>query len=206
MKPFEVKTWALNVVERVRAYQPTEDSRVECKATWPDVKNIARQLAGHANAAKGEPILWIIGVDEKGATVAGAEHNELHNWHPQLVKEFDGAAPCLLIDINVDLENETVVALLFETSSAPYVVKVPNTDRLEIPWREGTRTRSANRTEVVRMLSLLKVEGTVLPIKEFVNETSKAQYLAIEKAYTLGIPSHDRTAKVETWRYTMQVR
>lgn len=86
MKPLEVKSWALTVVERVRSFQPTEDSRVECKASWLDVKNIARQLAGHANAAKGEPILWLIGVDEKGATVPGAEHKELNNWYPQLVK------------------------------------------------------------------------------------------------------------------------
>lgn len=147
MKPLEVKSWALTVVERVISSQPSEDSRVECKASWLDVKNIARQLAGHANAAKGEPILWLIGVDEKGATITGAEHNALNDWYPQLTKEFDGIAPRLSTDLNIEVGDKTIVALLFETTDAPFMIKVPNSDRLEIPWREGTRTRSATRAE-----------------------------------------------------------
>ena len=95
MKPLEVKKWAQAIILRVQSHQPAEDSHVECKASWPDVNNIARQLAGHANAAKGEPVLWLIGVDEKGGTIPGAEHKELNNWYPQLVKEFDGVAPFL---------------------------------------------------------------------------------------------------------------
>jgi hypothetical protein len=135
-----------------------------------------------ANAAKGEPVLWLIGVDEKGATIPGAEHRELNNWYPQLVKEFDeGVAPALLVDLNVNSDGKTVVALLFETTSAPFVIKVPNTDRLEIPWREGTRTRSAKRAELIRLLSLLEAQRTVFPIREFANETARAQALAIER-------------------------
>jgi len=181
MKPLEVNAWAQSILQRVRSRQPTEDTRVECKASWLDVQHVARQLAGMANVAKGEPILWLIGVDEKGATIHGAEHRELNNWYPQLVKQFDGVAPILLIDLNVNVDDKTVVALLFETTNAPFVVKVPNTDRLEIPWREGTRTRSAKRAEVIRLLSLLHAQGTVLPIKEFADETPRAQALAIER-------------------------
>lgn len=83
--------------------------------------------------------------------------------------------------MNIDVDDKTIVALLFETTSAPFVIKVPNSDRLEIPWREGTRTRSATRAEVLRMLSLLQSQGTLLPIREFANETPRAQSLAIER-------------------------
>jgi hypothetical protein len=181
MKIPELKIWALEVLSRIKSHEPTEDSRVECKASWLDVKNISRQLAGHANAASGEPVLWLIGVDEKAGVVAGASHNELANWYPQLVREFDGVAPCLTADLNIVIEDKTIVALLFETSNAPFVVKVPNSDRLEIPWREGTRTRSAKRAEVLRMLSLLQTQGTLLPIREFAGESPRAQNLAIER-------------------------
>ncbi|HKB68673.1 MAG TPA: hypothetical protein VKC61_22620 [Pyrinomonadaceae bacterium] len=181
MKIPEIKSWALDIVGRIKSREPTEDSRVECKASWLDVKNVSRQLAGHANAASGEPVLWLIGVDEKGGVVAGASHNELANWYPQLVKEFDGVAPCLVADLNIAVEDKTIVALLFETTNAPFVVKVPNSDRLEIPWREGTRTRSAKRAEVLRILSLLQNQGTLIPVKEFASESPRAQNLAIER-------------------------
>src|SRR5262245_31322157 len=115
MKPLEVKNWAQTVIQRVQSHQPTEDARVEGKASWLDVKNVARQLAGHANAAKGEFVLWLIGVDEKGGTIPGADHRELNNWYPQLMKEFDDVAPGLSADVNIDVSDKTVVALLFET-------------------------------------------------------------------------------------------
>lgn len=181
MKPVEVNSWALSILQRVRSRHPSEDSCVECKASWPDVKNVARQLAGMANAAKGEPILWLIGVDEKGAAIPGAKHLELNNWYPQLVKEFDGLAPQLLVDLNINVDEKTVVALVFETTNVPFVIKVPNTDRLEVPWREGTRTRSATRAELTRLLSLLHAQHTTIPIKEFVNDSPRAQALVIER-------------------------
>src|SRR5690349_451352 len=108
MKPLEVKNWALRIIQRVQSRQPTEDTRVECKASWLDAKSVVRQLAGHANAAKGESVLWLIGVDEKGGTIPGAEHRELNNWYPQLVKEFDSVAPCLITDLNIDVDDKTV--------------------------------------------------------------------------------------------------
>jgi hypothetical protein len=120
----EIKSWAVEVIDRIKSQKPVEDSRVECKATWLDAKTIAHQFAGHANAAKGETILWLVGVDEKAGVITGVERNELANWYPQLVKEFDGVAPCLTADLNIDIDNKTVMALLFETSNAPFVVKM----------------------------------------------------------------------------------
>ena len=66
MKAIEIEYWALRILERVEKHQPIEDTWVELKAEWPvETAKTARQLAGHANAARGEPVLWLIGVDEK---------------------------------------------------------------------------------------------------------------------------------------------
>ena len=47
-----------------------------------------------------------------------------------------------------------VLALHFATDRAPYVVKCPSSGRseLEVPWRRGTRTRSARRHELLKLL------------------------------------------------------
>jgi len=53
-----------------------------------------------------------------------------------------------------------VVALLFETERAPFVVKNPSFGKtaggavsLEVPWREGTAVRSAHRSDLIQVLS-----------------------------------------------------
>jgi hypothetical protein len=112
MKGQEIKVWALDVIASVQSGKPSEDSKVELKASWLDVKQVARKLAAHANAAYGENILWLIGLDQKSGAVFGADHNELANWYPQLKKEFDGNnAPLLLADANINIGTETIVAL-----------------------------------------------------------------------------------------------
>jgi hypothetical protein len=113
--------------------------------------------------------------------VVGVDRTELANWYPQLVKSFDSIAPTLIIDLNLQIDNKTVVALLFETANAPFVIKVQNSDRLEIPWREGTRTRSATRAEVLRIFSVLQQKGTLSPIAALSGESARAQNLAIER-------------------------
>src|SRR5262249_17835092 len=168
VKSFQIESWALRVIERVEAKQPHEDSRVELKAEWPDYQKAARQIAGHANAARGEPILWLIGVD-KDRGVTGADYNELANWYPPVQSQFDALAP-RLVDVNVPWKGKTVVALLFETDRFPFVVKNPVNGQpgcgpvsLEVPWRENTATRSATRSDLIRLISPLRnsldVEG-----------------------------------------------
>src|SRR6266498_182530 len=73
----------LNLVERVLNGARIEDFRVECKGTWPSAAKAARQIAGHANAARGEPILWIIGLDEDNNRVTGAFYVELARRPPR---------------------------------------------------------------------------------------------------------------------------
>lgn len=159
MRAHEIEHWVLRIIEQVKSGQPNEDYRVELKAEWPDAKKAARRIAGHANAAHGEPILWIIGVDEEKGVV-GVNNEELANWSAQVRTEFDGLAPQILRDLNVPVKGRTVVALLFDTDRAPYLVKNPaygqaagGPVQLEVPWREGRSTRSASRSDLLRILS-----------------------------------------------------
>lgn len=157
MKPHEVEYWVLNIIERVNRKQPIEDSRVEMKREWIDPVKAARRIAGHANAARGAQILWLIGVDEEEGVI-GAEHNELSVWFQQVKQCFVDIFPSLF-DLNVPVDGKTVVALLFDTVRAPFMVKNPahghkggGPVEFEVPWREGTRIRSARRSDLMMIL------------------------------------------------------
>ncbi len=79
MKSSLIEVWALSIIERINSRKPIEDSRVELKSEWIEPQKSARQIAGHANTARGESILWLIGVDEdKG--VVDVQQEELANW------------------------------------------------------------------------------------------------------------------------------
>src|SRR5437016_570969 len=91
----QLEGWALNVLDRVVSGGRIEDSRVEAKRDWPEKVDAARKIAGHANAAGGNPILWLIGVDEKDHTVPGADYKELADWFPGVRSQFDDLAPPL---------------------------------------------------------------------------------------------------------------
>ena len=89
MKAHQIESWTLRVVERVEGHQPIEDSRIELKSIWPtDFSKAARRIAGHANAARGEPVLWLIGVDENTG-VHGANHEEFTDWYSRIKSQFD---------------------------------------------------------------------------------------------------------------------
>lgn len=161
MKQLQIEVWALRIVTQVEAGQRIEDTKVELKATWPNAVKAARRIAGHANAARGEPILWLVGVDQTAGAV-GAPREELANWYPQVKAQFDGLAP-RLTDLNVPVGDKTITALLFETDRAPFVVKNPAYNQpgggpvqYEVPWREGTSIRSARREDLVRLLAPLQ--------------------------------------------------
>jgi hypothetical protein len=81
-------------------------------------------LPGHANMAHGEPILWIIGVDEDSHQVTGASDVELADWWAQVVAALDqGIAPGLtplIVPVSAD---RSVVALYMTTERTPYVVR-----------------------------------------------------------------------------------
>ena len=117
MRVHEIESRVLDIVVRVRAGQPVEDQHVELKAQWIEPPKAARRIAAHANAARGAPILWLIGVDERTG-VTGASLVDLARWYLQVTSQFDGLAP-EVTSVNVPVGGQTVVALLFETERAP---------------------------------------------------------------------------------------
>src|SRR5262249_30446333 len=64
-----------------------------------------------------------------------------------------GIAPEMQWGQNVPIGDKAVVGMLFDSSRAPYVVKARVAAETEVPWREGTRTRSARRQDLIRLLA-----------------------------------------------------
>jgi hypothetical protein len=159
MNPRQIESWALSVIDCVKNGQPSEDFLVELKTEWPiDHNKAARRIAGHANSARGENILWLIGIDEKQKKIKGADTSiDLANWYPAIESQFSELAP-RVIPLNVPVDGVTIVALLFETDRAPFVVKNASggSVSLEVPWRENTSTRSARRADLIRLLAPLE--------------------------------------------------
>lgn len=158
MNSIQIESWALRIIDRVTSGQPNEDFLVELKREWIDQEKAARRIAGHANSAMGENILWLIGVDEQYGVV-GADLNDLASWYPAVESCFNELAP-RLIPLNISVAGKTIVALLFETDRAPFVIKNPafgqqggGSVKLEVPWRENTAIRSAHRSDLIRLLT-----------------------------------------------------
>lgn len=153
----EIELWALEILERVAHGDFHEDSLVELKRELPDPYKTARRIAGHCNAARGETVLWIIGVDEN-AGVTGRHPVDLANTLPSIWQHFESEPPesC---EVSIGFSDTACTALAFSALRVPYMVKNPSFGReaghvieSEIPWRDGTRIRTARRDEVLRLL------------------------------------------------------
>lgn len=132
----------------------------------------------------------MVGVDEKSQTVVGADTNELSSWYQKIESKFnEGIAPVLISNLNILVENKTVVALLFETDRAPFVINNPNGGSFThgVPLRVGTRTKCASHSDLIRLLSpiqrlpeveVLGCELVVEPSKPFSSRTLKVTYCA----------------------------
>ena len=152
----QIEAWALGAIENALAGRHTEDSGVELKSDWPkDHARAARQIAAHANAAHGEPILWIVGVDERARCLADPTVIEIADWWAQVRKCFCEVIP-ELTHVNVRISDKAVCALCFLTDRAPYVVRHAGGDdkSFDVPWREGNGTRSATRGELPLVMEL----------------------------------------------------
>src|SRR5437764_1136392 len=110
MHSHEIEAWALRAVERVLAGKPVEDYRVELKGSWIDGHKAARRIAAHANAASGESILWLIGIDEKNG-LTGIKPADFADWWAGVQSRFDGLPPSL-VELILDVNGKAVVALL----------------------------------------------------------------------------------------------
>lgn len=155
----ELEYRVLGILDTFSSTGRMEDTFVEYKAEWIEPAAAARILAGQANAARGEDVLWIIGVDEKGQQIPGASPEELSNWWAQVQSSLTGEPPRLVCNRCIHYQNVSIVALLFSSHEAPYLFKNPlfgNTKgekvEREVPWREGNRTRSATHEDLIRIL------------------------------------------------------
>ena len=146
----------LDIVDRVIAGQQIEDDTVELKARWPEPGHkLARQIAGHANASGGEPLLWLIGVNERARTLSDPGARETSNWWSGTRRWFDDVHPELVDTMVVPIAGgEHVIALTFLTDRAPYLVSTDTGGQVqrEVPWRVANETRSAHRREILRSL------------------------------------------------------
>ncbi len=159
MKRMDIERLAYNVLDRIPSHR-VEDSRIELKAELPkNAVKAARRIAAHANASRGEPVFWLIGVDEDTGVIGYlGRDGDLAEWWPQVRREFDSSAP-ELHDLIISYGEKSVLVLVFSTDGIPFVIKNPVRNEqgcgpveLEVPWREGTRVRSAKREELLRLL------------------------------------------------------
>ncbi|MFC4128964.1 hypothetical protein [Nocardia rhizosphaerae] len=171
MNKNRLEIWVNRIVDRVLDGGTREDDLVEIKGDWPGPEQ-AGQLAGMANSAGGQPILWIIGLSERRhELVAFEKDRDLNTWWPAMEKQFaHGVAPqieTLYVDIERgDQHIGSVCALLFETDRAPYMINLKDEDKdkntgwakAAVPWRSATGTRTATRAE---LLSLLQAKAVV---------------------------------------------
>ena len=154
----ELEMRVIELVDLVLAGRRVEDDLIECKSEWPDPQKraAARQLAGHANKARDEPILWIIGLDEKAHVLTNPGAVEVADWWASMSSRFDPPAPELEQHLVVPIgERQAVTALRFLTDRSPYVIMGGGQNgalEREVPIRDGARTRSARRDELLRLL------------------------------------------------------
>ncbi len=205
----QIEARVLHLVEQVLAGRRIEDNRVECKSTWPgDHRRAARQIGGLANAAGGDDVLWLVGLDEDGGRVVDPGATEVADWWQRVSRYFAEVAP-EVTTLSVPVPGGGVVSvLLFQTVRSPYVVTTNGAggvDR-EIPWRAGNATRSAHRSEILRsvvqeaeapQLDLVSAfvraevngaEGVGLQIGALILTISMAIY--VEAAEPVRLPEH----------------
>lgn len=154
MTPQQLEALVLAAIERVRGGGQIEDDRIEVKRELPEPSK-ARQLGGAANRGRGAPLIYIIGLDEKTGTVHPNGGTDVASWWSQMSARFDQLPPEMVRHLNIPVGlGESVTAIQFATDRAPYVVtsNVGGSPEREVPLRDGTRTRSATRSELLRML------------------------------------------------------
>lgn len=155
MQQQRIEAQVLDIVETVVDGKRVEDDRVELKRDWPiDFRGTARRIAGHANAAGGEPILWIIGLDDKAHQVREPTEVDPADWWSQVSACFSEAVvPDLTFFRRVVTPDGTAVfALSMDTTHTPYMVTTDGRGGVEreVPWRTSTAVRSARRSEILR--------------------------------------------------------
>jgi hypothetical protein len=211
LRRIQVEVRARQAVEAVLAGDRVEDDLVECKGDWPTERHV-RQLAAHANAAGGEPIIWLIGVDEKTHRVIKPRDMDPADWWAVMSKRFDEVFPELLhVTVHID-EAKTVTALAFTTDQSPYVITTGSDEgrvEREVPIRVATATRSARRHDLLRMLAPVVTVPQAFPIEASLRITQFSEQETVGPMLeatvflehlgdgTIMLPAHQMWARVE---------
>jgi hypothetical protein len=157
MRSSEIEYKVLRVLDVLRAGAFVEDSLIELKADWSEAPKAARRIAGACNAARGEPVLWIVGADERRG-ILGAPPVNPADWWAQVASQFEAVTPEHTV-VTLTVPEGIVTAFCFLTDRAPFVVKNPvhgmpqaGPVTYEVPWRAATGVRSATRADLLRLL------------------------------------------------------
>lgn len=92
MRAIDLETRVLAAVDQIRAGRSVENDFIECKRDWPQ-ENKVRQLAASLNRAGGDPVIYIIGIDEDTGEVFDVTGTEVSDWWNQITPKFDQMAP-----------------------------------------------------------------------------------------------------------------
>jgi hypothetical protein len=156
----QLEAWASEIVQSVGRKQLQEDDRIEFKSEWPsDHYKIARQIAGMANAAGGHEVVLLIGVNpEKPQPFIGTGGTDPSEWLPGVLKQFsEGHCPDHVV-FQPRFGEYHCVAIVFDSSNAPFLIKNSSYGtsghviNAELPWRSGTNTRTARRSEILSLM------------------------------------------------------
>jgi hypothetical protein len=160
MRLILIETWVNGILDSLDVGGHVEDHRVELKRDWIDARQAARRLAGHANSAADDIILWLVGVDEKARQVVGAQAPDLASWWPQVEAEFADQIAPEMTAVAMKKHDIPFMALAFKTDRAPYLVRNEEFGKLkgqkmawEVPFRVGTEVRTATRNQLLRLLA-----------------------------------------------------
>jgi hypothetical protein len=165
-------------IENLQAGRGVEDDSIELKAEWPDPATKVRQFAGAANALRGDPLIYVIGVHDKTGAITTPVPVEPKEWYDQICKPFDQIPPSLLWSqtVFVGHDSKSVTVMVFGTDEFPYLINVEKARR-EVPLRIGTGTQSARRNQLVRMFEpALRTPSTFFTVAKFravVHEVTK---------------------------------
>jgi hypothetical protein len=114
MRAIDLEARVISAVDRIRTGQQVEHDLIECKRSWPQ-ESKARQLAGSLNRAGGDPVVYIIGIDEKTGDVHDVSGTDVVDWWGQITPKFDQIPPEMVRHISVPVgdKGEHVVAVAF---------------------------------------------------------------------------------------------
>jgi hypothetical protein len=152
LKPL-ADAWALEVLTHIASREAFETTHIELKSQVVPPRNFAAQLGGLANAARWHPVLVLFGIDRRSSP--GIQTFEVGDWYASLRASFEyGHAPELAYSNFVLFKDKTVGVLLFNTDNPPYVIGGGKKGGpRDVPWRYGSNTGSAGRSELLQMLS-----------------------------------------------------